>query len=284
MYQTSIAKTNVISIDQDRFVWRRIGTAPGTPLVLFNYMMGCMDDWGPALIDRLAEHFSVYLFDSRGVGRSEGTTPASIPQMAEDAWKFLQAMGISRMYLLGFSMGGMVAQAFAAAHPEAVEKLVLAGTGASGAAFQDEHTVPLKENALRAILRHRDPRYYLMFEQTPKGQAAANAFLSRLQTRRHDRDLKIRLTSRTLKAQIKGILAWFSVRIQDPAALSCPTLVLGGERDGMVAASCARELARLIPGARLKIYPDCGHGFLFQYPEEAAADVTAFLKEQKEQG
>lgn len=280
MYQTSVAKTNVISIDQDRFVWRRIGTAPGTPLVLFNYMMGCMDDWDPALIDLLAKRFSVYLFDNRGVGRSEGKTPASIPQMAEDAWKFLQAMGISRMVLLGFSMGGMVAQAFAAAHPEAVKKLILAGTGASGADFKDEHTVPLKENTLRAILLHRDPRYYMMFEQTPKGHEAAAAFFSRLHTRRHDRDMKIRLTSYTLKAQIRGILDWFSVRILDPADIACPTLVLGGERDGMVAVSCVYELARLIPGARLKVYPDCGHGFLFQYYEEAAADILSFLQEE----
>ncbi|MDO4267364.1 MAG: alpha/beta hydrolase [Eubacteriales bacterium] len=279
MYQYSTAKTNIIPAAGTRFAWRGLGDAPGTPIVFFSYLMSSMDDWDPAIADGLAAHFRIFLFDNRGVGRSEGKTPSTIQEMAEDAYRFLLAMNLKKVHILGFSMGGMVAQAFAAAHPEMVDRLILAGTGPSGSVFRDSYTVPLKETTLKAILRRKDPKYYLMFEsQTAAGRQAASAFLNRLSERKHDRDMKIRLTSPALKAQIQAIKAWFASRSVDPSRIACPTLVIGGERDGMVSVSCSRELGRLIPGAVLKIYPDCGHGSLFQYPEQFVADVTEFLQ------
>lgn len=177
MYQYSTARTNLISAAGTRFVWREAGAEhEGIPVVCFSYLMSTMDDWDPAVIDGLSRRFHVYLFDNRGVGRSEGQTPSSIEEMAEDAFHFLRAMGLSRIFLLGFSMGGMVAQAFTAAHPEMVERLILVGTGPSGTVFRDSYTIPLKETTAKAILRHRDPKYYFLFESTPEGKNSSCIF------------------------------------------------------------------------------------------------------------
>lgn len=282
MYQYSTARTNLISAAGTRFVWREAGAEhEGIPVVCFSYLMSTMDDWDPAVIDGLSRRFHVYLFDNRGVGRSEGQTPSSIEEMAEDAFHFLRAMGLSRIFLLGFSMGGMVAQAFTAAHPEMVERLILVGTGPSGTVFRDSYTIPLKETTAKAILRHRDPKYYFLFESTPEGKKQAAAFLDRLHTRKKDRDMKIRLTSPVLKAQIQAIRSWFGFRSVDPSVISCPVLIVAGEHDGMIAVSCSHELNRLIPDSRLLIYEHCGHGVLFQCHERFTADVISFLDEKE---
>ena len=258
------------------FAYRAIGKFTGTPLICLQHFTGNMDSWDPAVINALAEQRSVIVFDNAGLGRSGGNTPDSIEQMAMDAHAFLSAMGFNSVDLLGFSLGGMVAQALAAHHPQLVRKIVLVGTAPRGG---QERLLASVEEAL-ARTDAPDPRLPLFFADTPKSWAAGLAFLKRASARVIDRDPESGDMVRAQQA--KAIITWCAT--PDPgnsilSAIGQPVLIVSGSHDRMLPEENAMIIFRNLKDAQLLFYPDAGYASLFQYPQRFVRHVTQFLLE-----
>jgi pimeloyl-ACP methyl ester carboxylesterase len=260
------------------YAYRRLGDAPGAPpLVLLQHFRGNLDNWDPVLVDSLASFREVILFDNAGVGASTGTTPRTVTAMAHDALRFLEVLELREIDLLGFSLGGFVAQELVLIRPRLVRRLVLAGTGPQGGENMHGFADDVYVSATRDDPSAED-LLALFFERTGAGSAAGREFLQRILARTEDRDADTTLATRD--AQLDAIHAW---GIPDPGRLSRlagitqPVLVAGGDNDRMVPTRNSYLLAEQLPDARLRIYPDAGHGFLFQYPREFAAQVQTFL-------
>jgi pimeloyl-ACP methyl ester carboxylesterase len=245
---------------------------------LLQHFRGNLDNWDPALVDELAKHREVILFDNAGVGGSTGTTPRTVTAMAHDALRFLEALEVPGVDLLGFSLGGFVAQELTLIRPWLVRRLVLAGTGPQGGAdmhgFRDDVFV----SAVRDDPGPED-LLALFFTGSETSVAKGWEFVGRIFKRTDDRDADTTLATRD--AQLDAIHAWGipdASRLNRLAGIGHPTLVANGDGDRMVPTKNTYLLAERLPEARLKIYPDAGHGFLFQYPAQFAADVAAFLR------
>jgi pimeloyl-ACP methyl ester carboxylesterase len=253
------------------------GGEGGVPLVLLQHFRGNLDSWDPALIDALAAARRVVTFDNAGVGGSAGTTPDTIEQMARDALAFLAAMGIGQADLLGFSIGSFVAQQIALTRPAIVRRLVLASSAPQGAAGMHGWAAEV----IGAIGTPKtSPEEYLgvFFARSAASQQAGRDALRRIYARTQDRDAAT--TWATREAQYDAVCAWGIPdhgRLQRLSALQMPVLVANGDSDPMILPHYSYLLAGLIPQARVKIYPDAAHGFLFQHHAEFAADVQAFL-------
>lgn len=270
------APTRSVSVDGVDFVYRQLGPADGVPLILLNHLAAVLDNWDPGLIDRLAARRRVITFDNRGVGASGGSTPDTIEAMSQDTVRFIRALGFGQVDLLGLSMGGFIAQVVAADEPHLVRRLVLAGTGPAGGPGIDKVTSLTIRDTLKGVLTRRDPKQYLFFTDTENGRREGAAFLKRLKERTTDRDKAISLSS--FRAQLKAIHRW---GLQPPADLSQirqPTLVANGESDRMVPSQNTLDLAARLPqGQLVSLYHDAGHGGIFQYHDEFAAQALEFL-------
>jgi pimeloyl-ACP methyl ester carboxylesterase len=272
------APTATIDVAGTKFAYRMLGPVGGIPLILLNHLAAVLDNWDPRVVDGLAARHRVVAFDNRGVGASEGRTPPSIGDMARDAVAFIRAMGFDQVDLLGFSMGGFVAQVIAQREPQLVRRIILAGTGPAGGEGIDEVTGLTLLDMAKGALTLRDPKHYLFFTQTSNGQAAARAFIQRLKERRTDRDREIAPAS--FIAHLKAIKAWGRQTPSDLSAIRQPVLVANGEHDRMVPTSNSIDLARRLPNAQLKLYPDAGHGGIFQYHEQFVPQALEFLGPQ----
>jgi pimeloyl-ACP methyl ester carboxylesterase len=247
------------------------------PLVLLQHFRGNLDNWDPALVDALAASREVVLFDNAGVGGSTGSTPRTVTAMAHDALRFIEALELDRIDVLGFSLGGFVAQEIVLIRPRLVRRLVLAGTGPQGGddmhGFADDVYVSATRDEPGA-----EDLLALFFERSETSIAAGWEFVERIFSSTDDRDADTTLATRD--AQLDAIHTW---GIPDPsrlnrlAGITQPVLVANGDNDRMVPTRNTYLLAERLPNAQLKIYPDAGHGFLFQYPLDFAAEVQAFL-------
>src|SRR5213078_4009800 len=184
-------------------------------------------------------------FDNRGVGASSGSTPTTIEEMASDAVTFIRGLGFDQVDLFGFSMGGMIAQVIAQAEPQLVRKIILAGTGPAGGEGIDKVTRITYLDTARGLLTRQDPKQFLFFTRTANGRRAGKQFLARLEERTSDRDKAISLGS--FRAQLKAIHRWGQ---QQPADL---------------------------PSIQLVLYPDAGHGGVFQFHEDFVKRALEFL-------
>ena len=254
--------------------------ADGVPLVLLQHFRGNLDNWDPALIDALATGDTgrrVVTFDNAGVGGSGGTTPDTIEQMARDAIAFLTAMEFGRADLLGFSIGSFVAQQIALVRPASVRRLVLASSAPKGAAGMHGWAAEV----MGAVgTPHTAPEGYLdvFFARSASSLQAGREALRRMYARTDDRDTAT--TWATREAQYDAVCAWGipeHALLERLGALAMPVFVANGDSDPMILPRYSYLLAGLIPDARLKIYPDSAHGFLFQHHAEFAADVVTFL-------
>jgi pimeloyl-ACP methyl ester carboxylesterase len=260
------------------YAYRDTGGDGAVPLVLLQHFRGNLDNWDPALIDALASTRRVVTFDNAGVGGSTGSTPDTIEQMARDAIAFLAAMGFSQADLLGFSIGSFVAQQIALVRPAIVRRLVLASSAPQGAA--DMHG--WAPEVIGAIgTPQTSPQAYLdvFFTQSASSQQAGQEALRRMYARTEDRDTAT--TWATREAQYDAVCTWGipdHALLQRPSAIDLPVFVANGDSDPMILPRYSYLLAGLIPQARMKIYPDSAHGFLFQHHTEFAADVEAFLR------
>jgi pimeloyl-ACP methyl ester carboxylesterase len=249
----------------------------GVPLVLLQHFRGNLDNWDPALVDALASARRVVAFDNAGVGGSAGTTPDTIEQMARDAIAFLAAMGFGQVDLLGFSIGSFVAQQIALTRPAIVRRLVLASSAPQGAAGL-HGWAPDVIGAIGTPSTSPDAYLGVFFTRSAASRQAGAEALKRMYARAKDRD--VAATWATREAQYDAVCSWGipdHALLQRVGAISMPVFVANGDSDPMILPHYTHLLAGLIPHAKVKIYPDAAHGFLFQHHAGFAADVDAFL-------
>jgi pimeloyl-ACP methyl ester carboxylesterase len=270
------APTQTINAGGVRFAYRQLGPDTGVPLVFLHHLTAVLDDWDPRVIDGIAAKRRVITFDNRGIGASSGSVPNSAEEMARDAVSFIRSLGLDQVDLLGFSLGGGVAQVIAMEEPELVRRIILAGTGPAGGGGIDEITKIAVRAYMKAALTLRNPKHYLFFTRTPDGKQAATDYMARLKERTHDRDKRI--SPRAMRAQLKAIRAWGTREPHDLLTLRQPVLVANGDQDVMVASSHSADMARRLPNAQLRIYPNSGHGGVFQYHQEFVEEVLEFLE------
>jgi len=244
--------------------------------VLLHHLSAVLEDWDPRVVDGLAVKHHVIAFDNRGVGGSGGSTPETVEEMAQDAIAFIGALGFSKVDLFGFSLGGFVAQVVAQQQPGLVRKIILAGTGPAGGEGI-RNVAPLLQDAFtKAAASKRHPKHLLFFTQTSNGQSAADDFLRRLKERTKDLDATVR--DETVQAQLAAIQAWGQGDATNMKAVQHPVLVVNGDHDVMVPTLNSFELARRLPNAQLSIFPDAGHGGIFQYHAVFVQQALAFLQ------
>ncbi len=271
------APTETVDVGGTKFAYRELGPEMRVPVIALNHLGAVLDNWDPSVIDGIAAKRRVIAFDNQGIGASGGSTPTSVEAMARDAVAFIRALGLDQVDLFGFSLGGMVSQVIAQEEPQLVRKMVLAGTGPAGGEGIDKVTRITIREMVRGFLTFKDPKYYLFFTQTPNGRTAAREFLGRLKERKEDRDKRI--SPIAFRAQLKAIHAWGTQQPQDLSNVRQPALVANGDQDRMVPSSNTIDLARRLPNGRLvELYPDAGHGGVFQYHQEFVPAVLEFLE------
>ena len=257
------------------YAYRELGPRGGIPVVFFVHLAANLDNWDPRIVDPIARDHHVITFDNRGVGASSGNVPDTVEAMADDAYTFIRALGFDNIDVFSFSLGGMVAQALVAKHPELVRKLVLTGTGPAGGTDIDKVAGTTYFDILRAALTRSDPKEFLFFNRNATGKPAAKAFVKRLQERTVDRDAPV--TVKAFQTQLKAIKNWGRSAPADLSKLTHPTLIANGDNDRMVPSVLSEDLHRRITGSELVIYPDSGHGGIFQFHDTFAPLAVEFL-------
>jgi len=270
------APTRIIDVGGTPFAYRELGPRTGVPLVFLHHFTAVLDDWDPRVIDGIASKRHVIAFDNRGVGASGGSVPHTIDPMAADAVAFIRALGYDQVDLLGFSLGGGVAQVITLEHPELVRRVILAGTGPRGGGGIEKMPLIAANAYTRAALTLRDPRHFLFFNRSATGKRAATDYMARLKERTAERDKRISMQARL--AQLKAIREAGLGTPHDLSKITQPVFVANGDNDVMVASSHSADLAARIPNAKLTIYPDSGHGGVFQYHREFVPAVLEFLE------
>jgi pimeloyl-ACP methyl ester carboxylesterase len=272
------APTQFVEANGIRFAYRRFGK-PGAAALVFNmHFTGTMDHWDPLVTDGLAASREVILFNNAGISSTSGEVPTSIEQMAANAAAFIKELGLAKVDVLGFSMGGFVTQALAVTEPGLVRRLILVGSGPRGGEGMAALT-PEAQAAFSANYAHPDDVWLkVFFTQSEASQAAGRAFLKRFRQRVVDRDPEI---DRGVEpAQITAIYKW---GIQQADSLDYlreikqPTLVINGSNDVIVYTVNSLTLQQHLPNAQLILYPDSNHGSQYQYPALFVADVARFL-------
>ncbi len=275
--QSPSAETPNLAIDVGgtTFAYRDLGPRQGVPLVLLNHWGAVLDNFDPEIVDGLARTHRVIAIDYRGIGGSGGTAPETIDEMARDTIALIDALGFRRVDLLGFSLGGFVAQDIALTAPKLVRRLILTGTGPAGGHGIDRVGAVSWPLMLKGMFTLRDPKFYLFFTSTANGRQAAKAFLTRLKRRTKNRDKSPSV--RALLRQLRAIKAWGRQAPQELGKLEIPVLIANGDHDAMVPTVNSNDMARRIPGAKLVIYPDAGHGGIFQFHDTFVSEALAFL-------
>jgi len=269
------APNQTVTTGGTTFAYRELGPAGGVPVVFFAHLAATLDNWDPRIIDPIAEHRHVIAFDNTGVGGSSGAVPPTIEEAAEQAFRFIAALGFDTIDVFSFSMGGMIAQDLILAHPGLVRRLVLTGTGPRGGKDMDKVLRTTYYDLLRAALTRSDPKEFLFFNRDPAGKRAGRAFIERLEERTADRDAAIRLSA--FQTQLRAIQRFGRSAPSDLSVLTMPTLIANGDNDRMVPSVLSADLHRRIAGSELVIYPDSGHGGIFQYHDDFAARAVEFL-------
>jgi pimeloyl-ACP methyl ester carboxylesterase len=271
------AATKTVRVDGANFVYREIGDMSGIPVVFLHHLTAVLEDWDPAIADGLAKSRPVIIFDNRGVGGSQGKTPDAVADMANDATAFIDALGFIKVDLFGFSLGGFVAQAIAQDRPDLVRRVILAGTAPAGAEGIGNAGAVLEDAIAKAAAQNKHPKHLLFFRASKNSQKAADAFLSRLSERKQNRDAAV--TNEAIHAQIAAITKWGSAAAGSLDAIRQPVLVVNGDNDIMVPTVNSVELARKLPNAELSIFPDAGHGAIFQYHDAFIEQALRFLED-----
>lgn len=257
------------------YAYRELGPKGGIPVVFFVHLAANLDNWDPRIIDPIAAQRHVITFDNRGVGASTGRVPDSIEAMADDAVTFIKALGFDKVDIFSFSLGGMIAQDLVLKHPGLVRKLVLTGTGPAGGKNIDKVARTTYYDILRAGLTRVDAKEFLFFNRNATGRPAARAFVERLQERTVDRDAPIAV--KAFQTQLKAIKKWGRSAPADLSTITQPTLIANGDNDRMVPSVLSEDLHRRIKGSELVIYPDSGHGGIFQFHDRFAPVAVDFL-------
>ncbi|ANP88181.1 alpha/beta fold hydrolase [Rhizobium leguminosarum] len=264
-----------INVGETPFAYRDLGPQGGVPVILLNHWGAVLDNFDPRIVDGLATRHHVIATNYRGIGASGGTAPLTIDEMARDTIALIRALGFKKVDLLGFSLGGFVAQDITLKAPDLVRKLILAGTGPAGGRGIEKVGAVSWPLIIKGLLTARDPKTYLFFTSTANGRRAAKAFLDRLKERKAGRDKGP--TPRAFLRQLKAIKAWGRQAPQDLGRIDVPVLIANGDNDIMVPTVNSTDMARRIPGAELVIYQDAGHGGIFQNHADFVPKALSFL-------
>src|SRR5512133_3728825 len=273
------APTQFLQVENETYAYRRFGNGVGLPLLLLQHFMGTLDNWDPEVTDRLASVREIVLFDNAGVGRSSGNVPKTVAGMAMHALAFMEGLGVSACDVLGFSLGGMVAQQMAQDRPSIFRRMILVGTAPRGG----EDIMHLEKPSLAKYLGDPTLRGYavlpkIFFAPTESSQAAGEAFIRRLAQRKED--LEPPSGPEVSQAQRAAFRDWEHFtgrRFASLKSIGQPVLVVNGIHDEMVPVSHSYWLSENLPNAVLLTYPDSGHGSLFQFHESFTRQATAFL-------
>lgn len=274
------APTEFVEANGIRFAYRRFGNTNGVPLVMNIHFTGTMDHWDPAVTDGLAQNREVILFNNAGISSSSGTVPESIEEMAANAAAFIEALGLKQVDVLGFSMGGLIAQELAITKPRLVRKVILVGTGPRSGEGMASLT-PEAQDIFGASYAHPDDLWLRVhFAPSEASQAAGRGFVERFRLRNEHRDPEA--NDKVAPAQLAALAKWGAPR-ENPYdyldALRQPTLVINGDNDVIIYSINSWILQQHIPNAQLILYPDANHGSLYQYPQRFVAHVDQFLSE-----
>jgi len=269
------AQTHTIDVGGVQFAYRQLGPSTGVPVVFLTHLAAVLDNWDPRVVDGIAAEHRVIAFDNRGVGASSGSTPTTIEDMARDAVTFIRALGFDQVDLFGFSMGGMIAQVIAHEEPRLVRKMIIAGTGPAGGEGIEKVTRITYLDTARGLLTRQDPKQFLFFTRTPNGRRAGKEFLARLEERTEGRDKAISVSA--FRAQLKAIHRWGQQQPADLGSIHQPALVMNGESDRMVPSKNTVDLHRRLANSELILYPDAGHGGVFQFHEDFVKRALEFL-------
>jgi len=281
--QTAItARTRFVEANGIRFAYRRFGKTGKLPLVFNQHFSGNLDNWDPAVLDALAKEREVIIFDNAGVGASSGEVPTTFAGMAKNAEAFVDALGLKKIDLLGFSIGGMIAQQITLDRPELINKLILVGTAPRNmdAGGGEGHITP--ETAAVFSAKYDPPENLwlkVFFTDSETSQAAGREFLKRYASRTKDRDQAV--SEKVAPAQIAAVGEWGDhpgERFAYLKDIKQPTLVVSGTHDVIVYTANSLYLAQNLPNAKLVLYPDANHGSWYQYHNEFVAEVNQFLK------
>jgi pimeloyl-ACP methyl ester carboxylesterase len=275
------APTQYTEANGIRFAYRRFGKVGGVPLVFNIHFTGTMDHWDPAVTDGLAQDREVILFNNAGISSTSGDVLESIEEMAANAAAFIKALGLTRVDVLGFSLGGLVAQTLAIAEPVLVRRVILVGTGPRSGEAMNSLT-PEAQDIFGTTYDEPDHLWLRVhFSPSETSQAAGRRFLQRFRLRAEGRDPEV--NEKVAPAQLAALAKWGVAR-DNPfdylSALKQPTLVVNGDNDVIIYSINSWILQQNIPNAQLILYPDANHGSLYQYPERFVAHVAQFLSDE----
>ena len=274
------APTRLLQVGNTTYAYRRFGEGRGLPLLCLQHFTGTLDNWDPAVTDPLASGREVILFDNAGVGRSTGTVPTTIAEMTSHALAFLDGLGLTRVDVLGYSLGGMIAQQMALDRSSIVRRMILVGTAPRGG----EDVMHLEKPVLAKHFQDPTLQGYailtrIFFAPTESSRSSGESFIARLVQRREDRDPVS--GPDVAAAQIAAFREWerfTGMRFEELKRIHQPTLVMNGIHDEMIPAINSYWLAENLPNAVLLLYPDSGHGSLFQFHESFTRQAAAFLE------
>jgi pimeloyl-ACP methyl ester carboxylesterase len=275
------APTQFVEADGVRFAYRRLGRESGLPLVFNQHFSGNLDNWDPAVLDGLAAEREIILFNNAGVASSSGEVPTTFAEMAKNAEKFIDALELKQIDLLGFSIGGMIAQQIVLDRPDLVRRLVLVGTAPRDhdAGDGEGHITP--ETAAIFGGSYDPPENLwlkVFFTDSEKSQAAGRAFLKRYMSRTEKRDVPV--SEKVALAQIAAVGEWGmpkGERFAYLAKIQQPTLVVSGNHDVIVYTVNSLHLVQNLPNAKLILYPDANHGSWYEYHEDFVFETNRFL-------
>lgn len=273
---SSQADTRYVDAPNARFAYRRFGTGSGIPLVLALRFRGTMDHWDPAFLDRLAAERDVIVFDNIGHARTDGDAPTTIEALAGGLVEFVSALELAEVDLLGWSLGGIVVQAATLQRPELVRRLIVAGSSPGGGVPGMPQPDPRIWQVATKPVNDDDDFLYLFFPETDQARELGVQSLRRLDARTQSAD-HVPVSLDTMKAQLSVIASTGSSIWDRLGEVEIPVLVANGAHDRMIDAYASYAMAGRLPNAKVVLYSDAGHGFLFQHIDDFTSEVLNFL-------
>ena len=272
-------KNQYITVDGNKIAYRELSKSKSKlPLLTLVHLAATLDNWDPKLLDLIAEKHHVIVVDLPGVGASQGKVAPTIPGMAEQTIAFIQALGYDKINLLGLSMGGMIAQEIIRKNPTLVNRLILAGTGPRGGKEVDKVTGKTFNYMFKAGLERIDPKRYIFYSHDDQGKIEALKVLGRMGMRTKefaDKDMSVS----GFLTQLKAINRWGKDPQDDLTFITQPTLIVNGDKDMQVPTENSYDMHEKIENSKLIIYPNAGHGSIFQYADEFSKELIAFLED-----